>query len=142
VFEGDDVIFIEVVAKRVNMIGAVLELDDDAIEDVLEKGVAKKLRQLHTNIVAYRAGEIFADRERPAGQRLFAMIVTPVPYPHSYLMMEYIPRLIAEERLLPDIAAIVMADIVMADVEEIELLEDGVPLGLRLGKLLAGCGNR
>jgi hypothetical protein len=132
IFEGDDVIFVEVVAKRVNLKGAVLDLDEASIRSVLEAGVRKKLKQLHTNVEAYRTGKVFADRRRPAGQRIFAIIVTPVPYPHLYVTAEYIPKVIAENGWLTNVAAIEIAD-----VEEIEILEDSVPLGFRLAPFLA-----
>jgi hypothetical protein len=131
IFEGDDVIFVEVVGKRVNLKGAVLDLDEASIRSVLEAGVRKKLKQLHTNVEAYRAGKTFADRPRPAGQRIFAMIVTPVSYPHLYVATKYIPQVTAEENWLGGVASIEIADI-----EEIEMLEDSIPGGFRLAPFL------
>ena len=132
IFEGDDVIFVEVVAKRVNLKGAVLELDEESIRSVLKAGVRKKLKQLDTNVRAFLEGRTFADRPRPAGQRIFAVIVTPVPYPHLYVTTAYIPAVLAEEGWLKDVKSIEIAD-----VEEIEILEDSVPGGFRFGAFLA-----
>ena len=131
IFEGDDVIFVEVVAKRVNLKGAVLDLDEASIRGVLEAGVRKKLKQLHTNVEAYRAGKTFPKRPRPSGQRIFTLIVTPVPYPHLYVVREYIPRTLAEEGWLQAVTSVEIADI-----EEIEILEDSMPRGFRLGLFL------
>lgn len=132
IFEGDDVIFVEVVGKRVNRKGAILDLDEKAIRDVLDAGVGKKLKSLDTNVKAYREGKTFRDRPRPEGQRIFAVIVTPVPYPHLYVKLKYIPASIAREGWLRD----GVASVEIADIEEVEMLEDAIPGGLRLAAFL------
>lgn len=60
------------------------------------------------------------------------LVVTPVSYPHLYVVHEYIPRVIAVEGWFQNVASIEIADI-----EEVEMFEDSIPRGLRLGSFLA-----
>lgn len=59
------------------------------------------------------------------------MIVTAVPYPHLYVVHEYIPKTIAEKGWLQGVTSIDLAD-----VEEIAILEDSIRRGFRLGPFL------
>jgi len=130
VFEGDDVIFIEVVARRVNL-GAILDFNESSIEEVFYNGIERKLKQLHLNIESYIAGELYPKRTRPSHQRIFAMIATSVPYPTVYAVNEYIPEIVASNDWLHNVESIEMIS-----VDDIELLEDSMPRGFRLADFL------
>lgn len=50
IFEGNDVIFVEVVAERMTMVDSILRLDEQLIARDIERGVVKKARELHKHI--------------------------------------------------------------------------------------------
>jgi hypothetical protein len=70
--ENDDVIFVEIVAKRLNFIGSVLRLDLGSIESDIRRGILCKAKQLHDNITDYKAGVLLPPHE-------FASILIRVP---------------------------------------------------------------
>ena len=65
VSEADDILFFEVVAKRMSFVDSVIRLDEKAIGRDLEAGVVKKARQLHRNIEDYRSGALFQGSSSP-----------------------------------------------------------------------------
>lgn len=131
VFEADDVLFFEVVAKRMSFVDSILHLDEKAIGRDLEAGVIGKARQLHRNVEDYRAGVLFPDHPRPPGQRIFPIVVAPNEWPRITVIDSLLPRLAHEEGLLVNAEPLEMLDI-----GEVEWLEAALESGLRLGALL------
>lgn len=131
VSEADDILFFEVVAKRMSFVESVIRLDEKAIGRDLEAGVIKKARQLHRNVEDYRAGVLFPDQSRPKGQRIFPIIVAPNEWPRITVIDSVLPRLAHEEGLLANAEPLELLDI-----GEVEWLETALQSGLRLGALL------
>ena len=128
--EAGHVIFVEVVAKRMQLIGSVLRLDEKKIADDLRAGVIEKLQQLQDNISAFRDKTLLPEIERPPGQRIYPVLVAPREWPRIYVLL----HLLREE-----LYANLFADcepVELLDVGEIEDLEGRLVQGLRLAELL------
>jgi hypothetical protein len=130
VAENGDVLFIEVMAKRPNLLESVLSLKDAGIQADVAAFVAKA-RELDKRIADYRSGALFPDLPRPDGQRIFAVIVTPTEWPRVYLLYEILPTVIAKEDLLTG-----CEPIELLDAGDVELLEGLLQRGMRLPALL------
>lgn len=127
-----DVFFVEVVAKRMNLVKSVLRLDAEQIERDLAQGVLKKMRQLQTNVENFRSGVLFPEVERTQGQRIFPILVSPKTFPRIYVIAQVVKAAQdGEERLLVN-----TEPIELLDVGEVEQLESNLSAGLNLGDLL------
>jgi hypothetical protein len=100
--ESNDVIFVEIVAKRLNFIGSVLRLDLGSIESDIRRGILGKAKQLHDNITDYKAGVLLPDNPRPKNQRLFPVIVSPKDWPRIQILTTFWPDEQAQKKLLLD----------------------------------------
>ncbi|MGA3037429.1 MAG: hypothetical protein ABSE64_08060 [Vulcanimicrobiaceae bacterium] len=129
--EGNDVLFIEVVAKRPNLLASVLRLDDLTIAKDLEHGIAGKARQLEQNIRSFRAGRLLPHVPRTEGQRIFPIIVAPQEWPRVNVITGLLKNLADDDRILVDTEPVELLDI-----GEIEMIERGLQDGLSLSQLL------
>jgi hypothetical protein len=128
--EGQHVIFVEVVAKRMQLVGSVLQLSQEAIMDDLRRGVIEKLEQLSENIDAFREGRLLPDLARPSGQRLYPMLVAPRQWPRIFVLLDLLTTTPYDQLLQH------CEPLEMLDVGEVEGLEGRLTQGLRLGELL------
>ena len=131
VAEANDVLFIEVVKKRMSLIGSVLRLNDETIRRDLEAGVLDKARQLHRNVEDFRSGKLFPDVPRPRGQRIFPILVAPEDWPRIYVLTDLFEKVRRDQGLLAN-----AEPIELLDASEVEALEPVLRRGLRLGELL------
>jgi hypothetical protein len=123
--------FIEVVAKRMNLIKSVLRLDPAQIEEDLRQGVLKKIRQLQRNIEDFRSGELFPEVERREVQRIFPILVSPKAFPRIYAIANLVKEVQENENLLRD-----TEPIEYLTMEEVESIEGDLAVGLNFGDLL------
>lgn len=131
VVEGDNVIFIEMVAKRMKFVESVLNLDEQAILDDIAAGVIKKARELDKHIRNFRRGILLPDAPRPDGQKIFPVIVSPNDWPRIRILSDVLPKAQEAENLLDG-----TQPIELLDAGEVEMLETAVGAGLRLSDLL------
>ena len=125
--EAGDMLFIEVVAKRMNLVSSVLRLNPEAIEKDLRRGVMKKLWQLHKNIEHYRNKTLFPQMPRTPGQRIFPILVAPKDWPRVYVINEPLKKAQESQGLLPGTEPVEF--LTMGEVESIESdLTKGLPL--------------
>ena len=129
--EGQDVIFVEVVAKRMNLVDSVLRLKPDAIARDLEAAVLVKARQLDRNIRDFRARTLLPDFPRAAGQRIFPVIVSPHDRPRVNVITTALAAARQKHGLLTDVEPLELLDL-----GEVEQLESGIHAGVRLSALL------
>ena len=130
VAENGDVFFFEVMAKRPNFLESVVALDNEAIEADADAFV-RKARELDKRIADWRTGLYYEDMTRASGQRVFPIIVTPTSWPRVHLLHSVLPKTLADEKLLAG-----CEPIELMDAGDLELLEGGLQLGVRLGALL------
>jgi hypothetical protein len=124
VAEGSNVLFIEVVSKRMNLIDSVLRLKPDKIAGDIKAGVLDKARQIQTNIDRFRRGALLPDWPRPAGQRLFPVIVAPHDRPRINIIAMYLAKAAKSEGLLADVEPLELID--LGELEELEkVISDG-----------------
>lgn len=131
VVEDGDVMFVEVVAKRLNLDKSIVGLDDSTIQADLDKGVRQKLKQLNRNIKAFRDGKLLPQVPRKDGYRVFPIIVSPSEWPRAYTLGWYIPKVMAETGWLEGCEPVELLDIA-----EIERLEGLAAAGHSLTQLL------
>ncbi len=129
--ENSDVLFVEVVAKRMKVVESILKLNEQAILDDIEAGVVKKIGELHKHIANFRGGKLRPDVPRPEGQRLFPIIVSPMEWPRIRILHDIVPALQRDKALLSD-----TEPLELVDVGEMESLENELRAGLCLGELL------
>jgi hypothetical protein len=127
--ENGDVVFVEVVAKRMKFVDSVLRLNKDSIEDDLRKGILCKVEQLDRNIRDFRDGRLLPSWPRPVGQRYFPVLVAPRGWPRIYALTAFLPA--EGSAFLQDCEPIEMLS--MGEVESIEL---ALQRGMRFGELL------
>ncbi len=128
--EAGHVIFIEVVAKRMQLVGSVLRLDEKAIADDLRLGVIEKLEQLRDNIAAFRKGTLLPEIDRVPGQRIYPVLVAPREWPRIYLLLHLLKEAPYAELFVD------CEPVEFLDVGEVESLEARLQLGMRLAELL------
>ncbi len=133
VYDNGDVFFIEVVAKRMNLIKSILRLDPAQIEEDLRQGVLKKIHQLHRNVEDFRSGELFPDVERHEAQRIFPILVSPKAFPRIYVIANLVKEAQENENLLRD-----TEPIEFLTMEEVESIEGDLAAGLNLGTFFTG----
>lgn len=131
VHDNGDVFFIEVVAKRMNLIKSVLRLDPAQIEEDLRQGVLKKIRQLQRNVEDFRSGELFPEVDRHEVRRIFPILVSPKAFPRIYVIANLVKEVHENENLLRD-----TEPIEFLTMEEVESIEGDLAAGLNLGDLL------
>jgi hypothetical protein len=129
--EGQDVIFVEVVAKRMNLVDSVLRLKPEAIARDIEAAVLVKTRQLDRNIRDFRAGTLLPDFPRTAGQRIFPVIVSPHDRPRVNVITTALADARKKHGLLADVEPLELLDL-----GEVEQVETGIHTGVRLSALL------
>ena len=127
--ENGDVIFVEVVAKRMKFVDSVLRLNKGSIEDDLRKGILWKVEQLDRNIRDFREGRLLPSWPRPVGQRYFPVLVAPRGWPRIYVHTEFLP--VEGSMFIQDCEPVEMLS--MSEVESIEL---ALQQGVRFGELL------
>jgi hypothetical protein len=120
VAENGDIMFVEVVAKRLNLQKSVVGLDDAAIEEDLRAGIALKIEQLSRNIVEFRNGNLFPDIDRRDGYRVFPLIVMPTEWPRIYVLGWFVPALRAQTAWLEGCEPLELLDV--AEVERLEAI--------------------
>jgi hypothetical protein len=133
VAEGGDVIFIEVVAKRMNLESSVVDLDHDAIATDLLKAAICKAWQIHRNIEDFANGTLLPAWERHSSQRFFPVLVTPNDLPRINLIHDALAKAMAQDGLFNRAHVKPMEFI---DVAEVEHLEPALHDGMRLAALL------
>jgi hypothetical protein len=129
--ENNDVIFVEIVAKRLNLIGSVLRLDLESIEADVRRGILCKAKQLHDNIADYKAGVLLPNNPRPNGQRLFPVIVSPKDWPRIQIIHTFWPAEQRKQNLLLD-----AEPLEILDAGEVEILQPSLGSGVRFADLL------
>jgi hypothetical protein len=128
--EGDDVIFIEIVSKRMNLRESVLHLKPSAIGRDIEDGIMHKARQINESIDKFCKGELLPEWPRPAGQRFFPIIVAPTDRPRINVITTDLAQ--AQENGL-----LVGAEpLELLDLGEVEQLENGLSNDVSFVKLL------
>jgi hypothetical protein len=128
--EAGDILFIEVVAKRMQLLGSILHLDEESIAKDLLRGVLIKIKQLHANIAAFNKKTLLPDVSRPTGQRIFPILVSPNEWPRIHLLK----NVLTQEpfaSFLPD-----CEPLEFLDAGEVEDLEGRLQAGLSLSHLL------
>ncbi|MGA3038871.1 MAG: hypothetical protein ABSE64_15510 [Vulcanimicrobiaceae bacterium] len=130
VAEDGSAIFIEVVAKRMQLVGSVLKLDEYVIVEDLRLGVIEKLEQLRDNIAAFRARNLLPGVPRLEGQKIYPVLVAPNEWPRIYLILHLLEQE-PYKSLLAD-----CEPIEFLDVGEVEVLEAQLKLGLKFAHLL------
>jgi hypothetical protein len=120
IVENGDIIFVEVVAKHLNMRGSVTKLDDSVLQNDFRMGIAEKIEQLDRNIKDFRSGVLLADIPRKIGYRVFPVIVSPNEWPRIFLLNNFLPDLQAKHGWLQDTEPLELLDI--AEVERIEAI--------------------
>jgi hypothetical protein len=128
--EAGHVIFVEVVAKRMQLVGSVLRLSETTIADDLRMGVTEKLGQLQDSIDAFRANKLLPEIPRVAGQRVYPVLVAPREWPRMYVLLHLL-KTQPFDQLFPD-----CEPVELLDVGEVEDLEGRLNLGLSLAHLL------
>ena len=128
--EGNNVIFIEIVSKRMNLRESVLHLKPSAIAKDIEDGVMHKARQISENIEKFRKGELLPDWPRPEGQRFFPIIVAPSDRPRINVITTDLAQA-QKNGLLAGTEPLELLDL-----GEVEQLENGLVAGVSLVKLL------
>jgi len=132
VIENGNIVFIEVVAKRLNLERSVVGLSDDAIEADLRSAIAAKMEQLHENITDFRDGVLLPQVQRSPGYRVFPVIVSPAEWPRIYALGWYIPKVLRENPTwFTD-----CEPLELLDVEEVERLESIAAAGNSITGLL------
>jgi hypothetical protein len=129
--EGNHIMFVEVVAKRLNLVTSVLRLDDESIQRDITKGVLEKAWQLNRNLADYRDGVLLPDLPRHTGQRLYPLLVAPRDWPRVWVIDNVLPEEQREKGLLTE-----AEPLEMLDVAEVEFLEPALSAGRRLAELL------
>ena len=129
--EGHDIIFVEVVTKRMNLIDSVLRLKPEAIAKDLEAAVLGKARQLDRNIRDFRAGPLLPNFPRVAGQRIFPVVVSPHDRPRINVITTALEVARKSQGLLADVEPLELLDL-----GEVEQLEAGLHDGISLSGLL------
>jgi hypothetical protein len=124
IVENGDVMFVEVVAKRLNLEKSIVGLDDAMIQTDLDRGVRLKLKQLDRNVRAFRDGKLLPEIARKEGYRVFPIIVSPSEWPRAYTLGWYIPEVLKETGWLEGCEPVELLDV--AEVERLEgLAADG-----------------
>jgi hypothetical protein len=124
IVENGDVMFIEVVAKRLNLLRSVVGLDDVTIEKDLNDGIRHKMCQLNRNIKLFRDRKLLRDVPRKEGFRVFPIIASPSEWPRAYTLMHFVPQVLNETGWLKDCEPLELLDV--AEVERLEgLAGDG-----------------
>ena len=128
--EGDDVVFIEIVSKRMNLRESVLHLKPSAIAKDIEDGVLHKARQIDENIDRFRKRELLQEWPRPTGQRFFPIIVAPSDRPRINVITTDLAQA-QKNGLLSEAEPLELLDL-----GEVEQLENGLTACVSLTKLL------
>lgn len=134
--EGPDIIFVEVVAKRMNLVESVLRLKPEAIARDLEAAVLEKARQLDRNIRDFQAGTLLPDFPRAPDQRIFPVIVSPHDRPRVNVITASLEDARKNQGLLADVQPLELLDL-----GEVEQLENGLHAGVVLSALLERKNN-
>jgi hypothetical protein len=129
--EGNDLIFVEIVSKRMNLRGSILGLKPEAIAKDIEDGVLHKAQQIHDNMEKFRKGELLPDWPRAAGQRFFPVIVAPHDRPRVNIITEHLSKRQKDDGLLAGAEPPELLDL-----GELEQLENGLAAGVSLSGLL------
>ncbi len=129
--EGDDIIFIEIVSKRMNLRESVLRLRPSAIAKDIEDGVLHKVKQLHDNIERFRNRDLLPDWPRPDGQRFFPIVVAPHDRPRVNVITTDLAKVQESDGVLAGAEPLELLDL-----GEVEQLENGLVAGVSLTQLL------
>lgn len=131
VIEGNNVIFFEVVAKRLNLVSSVLRLSQSSIEYDIQRGILEKAEQLHDNIEDFRANTLLPNAPRSQNQKLIPVIVSPHDWPRIWVLDHVWPAAQAATGVLTSVGPLELLD-----ADEVELLEPMLRNGLTLSALL------
>ncbi|MBC5802782.1 MAG: hypothetical protein GIX03_07220 [Candidatus Eremiobacteraeota bacterium] len=124
--EGKDLIFVEIVSKRMNLRDSVVRLKPESIAKDIEDGVLHKAQQIDNNIRKFRKGELLPDWPRLDGQRFFPVIVAPHDRPRVNVTTEHLTK-----RQHGDGPLAGAEPLELLDLGEIEQLENGLAAGIR-----------
>lgn len=130
--ENSDILFVEVVAKRMKVVESILKLNEQAILDDISAGVVKKVAELDKHITNFRNGKLLPEIARSESQRIFPIIVSPMEWPRIRIIHEILPSLQRDKGFLQN-----AEPVELVDVGEIESLENELRDGLSFGDLLA-----
>jgi hypothetical protein len=130
--EDGDFIFLEVVAKRLNMRASVAKLDEQKIADDFRMGILEKVEELDRNIKDFRARILFPDLPRKENYRIFPVIVSPNEWPRAYLLSTLLPAALAEHKWLEGTEPLEILDV--AEVERLESVVAGNSFGALLDR--------
>jgi hypothetical protein len=131
VAENGDMLFVEVVAKRMKFVESVLRLNESAILGDIAAGVVKKMEEMHKHIGNFRKGTLLPDIPRSSNQRIFPIIVSPNEWPRIRILSEVVPAVQEEKGFLVGVEPLELVD-----AGELESLENDLKRGLRLSELL------
>lgn len=131
VAEGDNIIFVEIVAKRMNLRESVLRLNPVAIAKDIQAAILDKAAQLDRNIRDFRSGKLLPDFPRSEGQHFFPVIVAPRDLPRINAITTWLQDAGQKKGLLADAEPLELLDL-----GEIEQLERSLHEGLSLSALL------
>lgn len=129
--EGDDIIFVEIVSKRMNLRESVLRLRSEQIAKDIEDGVLAKAAQIQTNVDLFRSGKLLPDWPRPSGQRFFPVIVAPHDRPRITIITMQLEDASQKGNLLAGLEPLELLDL-----GEVEQLETCLRQGISLSGLL------
>jgi hypothetical protein len=138
--EGNDVIFLEVVSKRMTLRDSVVGLKPEAIERDIEDGVMHKAQQINDNIRKFRNRELLPDWPRPEGQRFFPIVVAPQDRPRINIITTDLAEAQAKAK---DTGGFLdgAEPLELLDLGEVEQLENGLVAGVSLARLLTNKNN-
>src|ERR1700686_3870169 len=132
IFERPRVIFVEVVATRINYPRGVADFNIEIIKRDLKNMVIDKAKELHDNILAFRNGEFcFEGHDRHHYAKVYPVIVTSYRLPGLLAVPEYIREQLRHAGYLQD-----TYPLQILDVESFEGLENPLPDGAGLADLL------
>lgn len=138
--EGNDVIFVEVVSKRMTLRDSVLGLKPAAIDKDIEDGVMHKAHQIDDNICKFRNRDLLPSWPRPEGQRFFPIVVAPQDRPRINIITTDVAEAQAKARESGGFLE-GAEPLELLDLGEIEQLENGLVAGVSLTMLLANKNN-
>lgn len=130
--EDGDFIFVEVVAKRLNMRASVAKLDEQKLAGDFRMGIVEKVKELDRNIKDFRAGALFPDLSRKDNYRIFPVIVSPNEWPRAYLLSTLLPEVLPEQKWLEGTEPLEILDV--AEVERLEAVVANNSLGALLDR--------
>jgi len=125
--DGKNAAFIEVFWSRFRLQQTLLELDEEAITEDLNRLVAKA-KQVDRSIRYFRAGKFtIKDIDNGSIEHFFPILVTSFAVPHFIGIIDYIRAALSGERLLEDAEPLLITEVQAFDLSAETLISE-IPL--------------